>query len=186
MCYIISCYAGVAQWQSSSLPSWLRGSDSLHPLQSYQSKVTYPCDCSSAGQSSALLRQRSGVQIPPIAPFLEIGNQRLKGRMSFDKTKDGVYQDNYQIIITEANPIWWVQLSWLERQIVALEVKGSNPFTHPIMMGYRQVVRHGTLTPTFLGSNPSTPATTMGCRQVVRHKTLTLACVGSNPATPAI
>ena len=25
-------YAGVAQWQSASLPSWLRGSDSLHPL----------------------------------------------------------------------------------------------------------------------------------------------------------
>ena len=25
----------------------------------------------------------------------------------------------------------WVQLSWLERQIVALEVKGSIPFTHP-------------------------------------------------------
>ena len=25
-------YAGVAQWQSSSLPSWLRGSDSRHPL----------------------------------------------------------------------------------------------------------------------------------------------------------
>ena len=26
-------YAGVAQWQSASLPSWLRGFDSLHPLQ---------------------------------------------------------------------------------------------------------------------------------------------------------
>ena len=26
-------YAGVAQWQSSSLPSWLRGFDSLRPLQ---------------------------------------------------------------------------------------------------------------------------------------------------------
>ena len=26
-------FAGVAQWQSSSLPSWLRGFDSLHPLQ---------------------------------------------------------------------------------------------------------------------------------------------------------
>ena len=25
-------FAGVAQWQSSSLPSWLRGSDSRHPL----------------------------------------------------------------------------------------------------------------------------------------------------------
>ena len=27
--------------------------------------------------------------------------------------------------------LWWVQLSWLERQIVALEVVGSTPTTHP-------------------------------------------------------
>lgn len=38
-----------------------------------------------------------------------------------------------------------------ERQIVALEVKGSIPFDHPIIlnaMGCRQAVRHWTLTPT--------------------------------------
>ncbi len=39
-----------------------------------------------------------------------------------------------------------------ERQIVALEVKGSIPFDHPIYsfgaMGCRQAVRHWTLTPT--------------------------------------
>jgi hypothetical protein len=29
-------YAGVAQWQSSSLPSWLCGFDSHHPLQLQQ------------------------------------------------------------------------------------------------------------------------------------------------------
>ena len=45
-----------------------------------------------------------------------------------------------------------VQLA--ERQIVALEVKGSTPFDHPTLfalvalMGCRQVVRHWTLTPT--------------------------------------
>ena len=42
-----------------------------------------------------------------------------------------------------------VQLA--ERQIVALEVKGSIPFDHPIIlnaMGCRQAVRHWTLTPT--------------------------------------
>ena len=38
-----------------------------------------------------------------------------------------------------------------ERQIVALEVKGSTPLDHPIKplsLGCRQVVRHWILTPT--------------------------------------
>ena len=26
---------------------------------------------------------------------------------------------------------WWVWPSWLRRQIVALEIEGSSPFTHP-------------------------------------------------------
>ncbi len=29
--------------------------------------------------------------------------------------------------------MWWVWRSWLARQIVALEAKGSNPFTHPVL-----------------------------------------------------
>ncbi len=27
--------------------------------------------------------------------------------------------------------LWWVWLSWLEHWVVAPEVKGSSPFTHP-------------------------------------------------------
>ena len=54
-----------------------------------------------------------------------------------------------------------VQLA--ERQIVALEVKGSIPFDHPrkillVMVGCRQVVRHWILIPTlrrFESYNPS-------------------------------
>ena len=33
-----------------------------------------------------------------------------------------------------AGETWWVWRSWLARQIVALEVEGSNPFTHPIFL----------------------------------------------------
>ena len=83
-----------------------------------------------------------------------------------------------------------VQLA--ERQIVALEVKGSTPLDHPIFiypLGCRQVVRHWILIPTlrrFESYHPSHKIkTTMGCRQAVRHKILILAFVGSNPATPA-
>ena len=52
--------------------------------------------------------------------------------------------------------IWWVQRSWLARQIVALEAEGSNPSIH-LFLGYRQAVRHSTLTAAFVGSNPTSP-----------------------------
>ena len=50
----------------------------------------------------------------------------------------------------------------LERQVVVLDVVGSNPTTHPILiLIYRDIAKS------------------------VRHQILILACVGSSPAIPA-
>ena len=83
---------------------------------------------------------------------------------------------------------------------MALEAQGSNPCTHllclltkfsvvsTIIMGYRQAVRHSTLTAVFAGSNPASPVKAMCLlildgilAQVVEHLTFNQVVRGSNP-----
>ena len=71
---------------------------------------------------------------------------------------------------------------------MALEAQGSNPCIHPgvkPIMGYRQAVRHSTLTAADVGSNPTSPVkvkTSYGTlAQSVEHLTFNQVVGGSNP-----
>ena len=71
---------------------------------------------------------------------------------------------------------------------MALEAQGSNPCIHPgvkPIMGYRQAVRHSTLTAADVGSNPTSPvkaAILYGTlAQSVEHLTFNQVVGGSNP-----
>ena len=69
---------------------------------------------------------------------------------------------------------------------MALEAKGSSPFTHLAVTatkGYRQAVRHSTLTAALAGSNPASPVFEYhgALAQSVEHLTFNQVVRGSNP-----
>ena len=109
-------FAGVVQWQNTSLPSWIRGFDSHHPLSICQ-----------FGECEQMCSQLSWIEQRPSKPW--VGGSNPFEHISFlgiRRHKDLGIGNRVACSL-----LWWVQRSWLARQIVALEAQGSNPCIHP-------------------------------------------------------
>ena len=133
-----------------------KGIDFFHSLWYYIQALGSPMFCafSSAGQSNCLLSSRSGVRVPQGTPAYRVVH-----------------------IIARYDFLWWMQLSWLEYQVVALRVAGSNPVIHPSIFN-SDFSKHSL--PYFnLITN-----TLRGVAQMVERLVWDQDAAGSNPVTP--
>ena len=103
----LSLRADVAQWQSPSLPSWLRGFDSRHPL--HESWPSRHRDGPSGDRAPVAQRTEQ----EPSKLLVEGSNPSGGTGMA----SASLHGDRSSV--------------WLERRVVDPEVAGSNPVGHP-------------------------------------------------------
>ena len=113
-------YAGVVQWQNTSLPSWIRGFDSHHPLT-----ANYPL----AGKEP--FEYVAGFQ--PDCPLLFRADKRIPAGLSTDESAMHQSEQPCRIIARRSRNMC-SQLSWIEQRPSKPWVGGSNPFEHVVVM----------------------------------------------------
>ena len=148
--FVCGC-SSMVERQPSKLVAWVR----------FPSPAPYLFDISvfsSAGQSIALLRRGSGVRIPQGTPLWWMQRSWLE-RKIVDLEVVGSSPTFHPTII-KLNIGVQPSGKAIDFDSIIRRFESCHPSqlkTHE-SLGCRQVVRHGTLTPTFEGSKPSTPA----------------------------
>ena len=90
------------------------------------------CRCSITASTTAC--QAVGVGSIPITCSRVVRKNQVRTRCDV-RSQYHLRNKNEAIVTADITPtrqIWWLQFSWLERQIVALEVACSNHVSHPI------------------------------------------------------
>ena len=104
-----------------SLPSWLCGFDSNYLLHSFHESENLFILINMKMQT--MRHQLSWIEQRPSKPW-------VGGSNPFEHMR--VPASDVSALNGTITPLWWVQRSWLARQIVALEAQGSNPCIHPV------------------------------------------------------